>query len=229
MNGATHMTIGGLAGGLTLAYGAASRSLSFCVAHYDIYPLVVTAAAIVGGLAPDIDMARSKAGRFLRKALRVGLIGSALFLAALEFIPPTGISLFDGAIGMGARVNRGVPLVLAFFSLFVLAIIEKSKHRGFTHTTVGLLVVASPLIFMLITGMVFVGADIVVSAQMGFVLGWFSHMAIDSFNYPGTPWLWPIIRKHFRVARIGSGTQGEAKFTAMCTVIFIMCYMLIIL
>jgi len=229
MNGTTHMSIGGLTGGLVLAYSIANRTLSFGFSGYEIYPLVVVAAGAMGGLAPDVDMARSTAGRFLRKALRAGLIGSALFLVIMYFVPPTGIQVLDGAIGMGARVDRGVPLALAAFSIFVLAVIEKSKHRGFTHTTVGLLVVGAPLILMLITGTMFVGADIVVSAQIGFVLGWFSHMVIDSFNYPGTPWLWPVVRKHFRVMRIGSGTEGEVKFMAVSMVLFIMSYALIIL
>jgi len=229
MNGTTHMSIGALTGGLVLAYGIANRTLSFGLSDYEIYPLIVTAAGAIGGLAPDVDMARSKAGKFLRKVLRTVFIASALFMVAMNFIPPTGIEILDGAIGMGARVDRGVPLILAAFCILILAVIENSKHRGFTHTPVGLLVVASPLIFMLLTGTMFVGADIVVSAQIGFVLGWFSHMVIDSFNYPGTPWLWPLVTKHFNIMRIGSGTEGEAKFMAMSIVLFMMCYALIIL
>ncbi|MCL2285483.1 MAG: metal-dependent hydrolase [Firmicutes bacterium] len=229
MNGPTHMGIGALTGGLVLAYGIANRTLSFGLGGYEIYPLAVTIAAAMGGLAPDVDMARSTAGKFLRKLIRAGLIISALFLIVMDFVQPTGIEILDGAIGMGARVDRGVPIVLAVFCLLIFAIIDKSKHRGFTHTTVGLVFVACPLVFMLLTGTMFVGADIAVSVQIGFVLGWFSHMVIDSFNYPGTPWLWPVVKKHFRVMRIGSGTQGEAKFMAMSVVVFIMCYALIIL
>jgi len=223
------MGIGALTGGLVLAYGIANRTLSFGFSGYEIYPLIVAAAGAMGGLAPDVDMARSKAGKFLRQWLRAGFIASALFMVAMYFIPPTGIDILDGAIGMGARVDRGIPLILAAFCIFILAVIEKSKHRGFTHTPVGLAVVVSPLVFMLLTGTMFVGADIVVSVQIGFVLGWFSHMVIDSFNYPGTPWLWPLVKKHFNVMRIGSGTEGEAKFMAMSIVLFIMCYALIIL
>ena len=229
MNGATHMSIGALSGGLVLAYGIARRTLSIPFEGYEIYPLVVTAAGAIGGLAPDVDMARSTAGKFLRRALRAVFTASALFMVVMYFMPPTGIAMLDGAIDRGAGLDRGVSLALAVFCMFLWVVIEKSKHRGFTHTTVGLLMVAAPLIFMMVRHTVFMGVNLVVSAQIGFVLGWFSHMVIDSFNYPGTPWLWPVVQKHFRVMRIKSGTQAEGKFMAMAMVLFIMCYALIIL
>jgi len=228
MNGTTHMTIGGLTGGLILAQTMASNTLSLNFSGYEIYPLIVTVAAAIGGLAPDVDIAHSKAGRFLRSGLRMTLAASAIFLLAMVFMPQTGIAFLDGAVARGAEVNRGVPLVLAAFCGLIMLIIEKSKHRGFTHTIVGLLLVASPLLFMLITGVMFVGADIAVSAQIGFVLGWLSHMVADTFNRGGVPWLWPVLKKRFRVMRIRTGSGMESKFAVVCTLLFILCYAAII-
>jgi len=228
MNGTTHITIGGLTGGLVLAAGIASRSMSINFYDYEIYPLVVTFAGAIGGLAPDIDMAHSRAGRFLRKVLRVSLAASALFLFIMFFVPQTGVGFLDGAIGMGARVDRGIPLVLAAFSLFILFVIEKSKHRGFTHTITGLATVAAPLIFMVVTGAQFVGANIAVSVYMGFVLGWFSHMVIDTFNSKGVPWFWPLTKKRLKVMRITTGSKKEDMFLMYSFVFFVMCYGLIL-
>jgi len=228
MNGTTHITIGGLTGGLALAVGITSRSMSIDFYHYEIYPLVVTFAGAIGGLAPDIDMAHSKAGRFLRKILRASLIASALFLFIMFFMPQTGITFLDGAIGMGARIDRGIPLVLAAFSIFILLIIEKTKHRGFTHTIVGLATIAAPLAFMVATGVQFIGANIAVSVQVGFVLGWFSHMIIDTFNSKGVSWLWPLTKKRLKIMRITTGSKKEDMFLMYCFVFFIMCYGLIL-
>ena len=228
MNGTTHLTIGGLTGGLILAQTMANNTLSLSFSGYEIYPLIVTVAAAVGGLAPDVDIAHSKAGRFLREGLRITLAASALFMLVMALIPQTGIRLLDGAIARGAGINRGVPLILAAFCILIMFIVEKSKHRGFTHTTVGLLLVASPLIFMLVTRVMFVGADIAVSAQMGFVLGWLSHMVIDSFNRGGVPWLWPILKKRFRIMTIRTGSGMEGKFLMLCTAVFIVYYAAII-
>jgi len=229
MNATTHMAIGGMTGGLAVAVGLANHTLSFGFLGYEIYPLLVAAAGVAGGIAPDIDMRQSKAGRILRKVMRVGLVASALFLVAMYFVPPTGIAILDGAIGMGARVDRGVPLMLAAFCIFVLVAVEKSKHRGFTHTLVGLLFVAMPLIFMLETGVMFVGADIAVSVQIGFVLGWFSHMVIDTFNSAGIPWLWPLLNKRFKIMKIKTGTEREVTFLAVSTVVFLAAYVMIVL
>jgi len=229
MKGTTHMAVGGYTGGLIMAYSIADRTLSFNFAGYEVYPLMAIIAAVMGGIAPDVDMAHSKAGRFMRKLLRNTLIASALFLMIMNFLPQTGIAILDGAIGRGAQIDRGIPFVLAIFCVVIMYAIEKSKHRGFTHTLVGLLVVATPLILMVATGTTFVGADLVVSAQVGFLLGWLSHMVIDTFNTAGIPWLWPITKKRFKVMRIVTGSQRERDFLVACTVFFIMGYALIVL
>jgi len=230
MNSTTHMTVGALSAGLLLAHSLSNGpQLSFELAGYQVYPLIAVFAGAMGGLAPDVDMAKSRARRFLRRVVRTCLILSALSLAIMYFIPPYGYEFWDGTVRLGAGADRGVSLVLAAFCIFIIVIAEKAKHRGFTHTVVGLAVVAAPLVFMLITGVMFVGAYIAVSAQIGFLLGWLSHMVIDSFNYPGTPWLWPLVKKHFRLMRIASGKEGEATFLLVCIVIFAACYAIIII
>jgi|GEM_PF-1677895 len=229
MNGTTHMAVGALAGGLTFAVSFASRSFSINIQGYEVYPLVVTAAAAMGGLAPDVDIAHSKAGRFLRKFLHAGLVASTMFMLVMFFLPESvGIGVLDGAIGMGERVDRGVPIVLAAFCVLVMIIIEKSKHRGFTHTVPGLVLVSAPLMFMLLTGVLFVGADIAVSGQIGFVMGWLSHMLIDTFNRGGIPWLWPVTKKRFRVAKIATGSVEEGRFLVFSIVGFAMIYAFIV-
>jgi membrane-bound metal-dependent hydrolase YbcI (DUF457 family) len=154
---------------------------------------------------------------------------SALFMILMFFMPETGISFLDRAVtGMGAGIDRTIPLVLAAFCIAVMIIIEKSKHRGFTHTPAGLLVVSAPLIYMLLAKTMFAGADIAVSAQIGFVMGWFSHMIADTFNSPGIPWLGPIAKKRFRIMRITSGTGQEAAFRLISIAVFFVCYSIII-
>ena len=215
------MAVGGMAGGVTIALAVAARSFSLDVAGYDVYPWIVTVAAVFGGLAPDVDMAHSKGGRFLRKLLRTSLLLSAVFLLGLFFVP--FLQDYSG------RVDFAVPAAFAAICIFIFVVIERSKHRGFTHTVVGLGVVASPGLFMAITSTQFVGADIVFAVQLGFSIGWLSHMVIDTFNKGGIPWLWPLTKKRFRVMYIGTGTGGEGKFMVACTIVFIMVYGLIVL
>lgn len=228
MNGTTHMIVGGLTGGLVFVYGIANHSMSLNFSGYEIYTFVVTVAGAVGGLAPDVDMRQSKAGKSLRKLLKTVMIISTVFLAAMPFISETGIKILDRAVSFGASVDQKVPIVLVAFCILLMIVIEKSKHRGFTHTLVALFIVALPLFYMLYTKTVFIGADIVVSAQIGFVLGWFSHMLIDTFNYPGTPWLWPVVNNHFNIMRVDSGTIEETRFLVICVVVFIAGYTLIL-
>lgn len=229
MKGVTHLTVGGLTGGLFLAVSAGAGSVSIELSNYTVYSLLVIASSAVGGLGPDVDMAHSKGGKFFRKAMRSILVLSAIFLIVLFFLPPTGINFFDGAIAMGARIDRGMLIILSAFCLLVLALIEKSKHRGFTHTFVSLLVIALPLAFMLATEISFVGANIVVSAQIGFLIGWFSHLIIDTFNRGGVPWLWPISKKKFKIMRIVTGSDAENRFVTYTMIFFIMCYAIIVL
>jgi len=224
MNGTTHMAVGGMVGGVTIAAAVAARTLSFDFFGYEIYPLVVTAAGAIGGLAPDVDIAHSRAGRFLRKFLRISLISSAIFMMVMFFLPHTGIAFLDGAAEVGATLDRGFAPILAAFSILTIAIIEKSKHRGFTHSIPGLGLVSFPLLFMLVTGVMFVGANIAVSAQLGFVAGWFSHMVIDTFNTRGIRWLWPITKKRFRLMKITTGSANEDRFLVFCVVVFVCVY-----
>lgn len=228
MNGKTHMIVGGLTGGIVLAHGIANHTSSFSFSGYEIYPIIITIAGAVGGLAPDVDMDRSTSGKFLHNILHAGLIISAIFLAIMYFTPRTGIEILDRAVGMSVGINRNVPIIFAGFCLLIMVIIGRSKHRGFTHTTIALLIIAVPLIYMLLTKTGFSGADIVVSAQIGFVLGWLSHMVIDTFNYPGTPWLWPIINKHFNIMRVDSGTNEETIFCSIAIIAFVAVYASII-
>jgi len=222
------MTIGGMTGGLLMAHCIAERTPTFDFAGYEIYPAVAIIAGIAGGIAPDVDMPHSKAGRFLRRVLRGILIASALFMILMAVIPQTGIGVLDRAVSMGAGIDRTVPLFLAAFCILIMSVIEKSKHRGFTHTPVGLFVISVPLLFMLVTKPMFTGADIAVSAQIGFALGWLSHMIADTFNSRGIPWLWPIMRKNFNIMRITGKTNEEIIFRAMSVLLFAACYGFII-
>ena len=225
MKGTTHMAVGTLTGGLLLATALANQSMSLEIFGYTAQPILITMAAAIGGLAPDVDMAKSRAGSFLRKLLKRSILLAAFILLGLFFAPE--IPFLQNIPDIGVGVNRGILIIFAAFCIALLVIIEKAKHRGFTHTLAGLLLIASPFGFMAITGVIFPGANLVFSAQMGFVIGWFSHMAIDTLNPKGVPWLWPIIKYRFKIIKITTGSSGEDSFLVVSTILFIMVYGLI--
>lgn len=72
-------------------------------------------------------------------------------------------------------------------------------HRGATHS---LLAVAMILIIM---GAIFGGSGI----TMGIVIGYMSHILLDTLNPRGVPLLYPLTKEKYKIGRIHTGEWGE--------------------
>ncbi len=75
------------------------------------------------------------------------------------------------------------------------------SHRGFIHTPV-LYVVLYILMSMVLPKAV----------CLGFLIGTLSHLVLDTFNYKGIMWLYPLTKKHYHIASIKTRTFGETAF-----------------
>ncbi len=80
-----------------------------------------------------------------------------------------------------------------------------SKHRGFWHSVFGL------LIFLILSIIVvyFIKAPLIFSIALP--IGYFMHLAADSFNVSGIKWLWKSKKLHIRW-KISTGTISEQIF-----------------
>ena len=75
------------------------------------------------------------------------------------------------------------------------------SHRGFIHTPI--LYIA----FYFLMSMVLPQA-----ICLGFLIGTLSHLVLDTFNYKGIMWLYPLTKKHYHIASIKTRTFGETAF-----------------
>lgn len=75
------------------------------------------------------------------------------------------------------------------------------SHRGFIHTPI-LYVVLYALMSMVLPQAI----------CLGFLIGTISHLVLDTFNYKGIMWMYPITRKHFHIASIKTRSFGESVF-----------------
>ena len=78
------------------------------------------------------------------------------------------------------------------------------SHRGFIHTPI-LYVVLYALMSMVLPQVI----------CLGFLIGTISHLVLDTFNYKGIMWLYPLSRKHFHIASIKTRTTMETVFMAI--------------
>ena len=120
--------------------------------------------------------------------------------------PYLNLPYINEAMRAGAAIAGVYPIILAVICVTLLFIIEKVHHRGLTHTVFLLAVISLPAVYMIKVRLSFPGGGVALSAQIGFLLGWGSHLIIDTFNRPGVPWLWPVTRRHFSVMGVKSGT-----------------------
>ena len=75
------------------------------------------------------------------------------------------------------------------------------SHRGFIHT---------PLLYI---ALYFLMSMILPQAIcLGFLIGTLSHLVLDTFNYKGIMWLYPLTKKHYHIASIKTRTFGETAF-----------------
>lgn len=83
-----------------------------------------------------------------------------------------------------------------------------STHRGFIHTPI-LYIVLYFLMSMVVPQ----------SICLGFLIGTLSHLLLDTFNYKGIMWLYPLTKKHYHIASIKTRTFGETAFMIAMIVI----------
>lgn len=74
-------------------------------------------------------------------------------------------------------------------------------HRGFFHTPI-LYIVLYFLMSMVLPTYI----------CLGFLIGTMSHLILDSFNYKGIMWLYPLTKRHYHIASIKTRGIGETIF-----------------
>jgi inner membrane protein len=205
------MVVGGLCGGIPVAFSIAERKLGFSIGSHIVYPIIGLFPAVLGALGPDVDMPNSKAGKKVRRLLLVSIVISGLLLLFFSHDD--------------ARFLLPLFFTLCCISLFVF----KSKHRQGTHCGLVIIVLFLPNIYIVRFIQASPFTNSMMSAWLGFCFGWFSHLAADTFNRKGVPWLYPFSRHYFRFAKIVAGTKGETVFRTLCVVLFTAAYLAIII
>ena len=116
-----------------------------------------------------------------------------------------GVSAFSALLPdidiEGSKVNNKAGVVGKGIS-------SVSKHRGFIHTPI--LYIALYYVMSMFLPM---------AVCQGFLVGTISHLVLDTFNYKGIMWLYPISRKHFHIASIKTRSFAESVFTVIMVVI----------
>lgn len=82
------------------------------------------------------------------------------------------------------------------------------NHRGFIHTPI--LYIVLYFLFSLVLPK---------SICIGFLLGTLSHLVLDTFNYKGIMWLYPLTKKHYHIASIKTRGFGENVFLVVMVVV----------
>lgn len=174
MTGKTHLTVG-IAAGLTLAAGNSIENQA-----------ILILAAAVGSLIPDLDHPRSKINQ------RVLLLKNRLFKMITYSLMGGGLIYLDTILNSsGFKILRLLGLTLILVGL--------SRHRGFTHSLLGL---------VLFSGIVYIGTSNynLYVAFVGFVIGYVSHLVLDLVTVQGIELLYPY-KKNIRIP-LGIKTNG---------------------
>lgn len=132
-----------------------------------------------------------------------GILGGAVVGALLPDIDHTRSKI--------SKSNLGTSIVSDIVSLF-------TKHRGIIHTPICMIILAMLCSIL----MVVVPKDmhaIAVEIAEGILIGYFSHLLLDTFNPGGIMWLYPISKKYFHIAQIKTGTIGEVLVAGGMTLV----------
>ena len=86
-----------------------------------------------------------------------------------------------------------------------------SEHRAFFHTPFCLAIISFALGAFNRTLQI----PYVRPATLGFVVGYLSHLLLDSLNPAGIMWLYPFRKKHYAAAKIRTGTAQEIPVRLM--------------
>lgn len=220
MNGKTHMIVGGLSAGVPVVLSFMSKDICFDIGNCVYYPIAGVVSGIFGGIGPDIDMPHSIAGKWIRKALTAIIIGSGgmmLFLCCMLLL---GSGTFKVLVPFFSFFLLG-----CFFAIFLSVV----KHRRETHNGLLFIVLSLPLFWCCTFSSVNMFTNLLFSLWIGFIIGWFSHLVIDSFNKKGVPWLYPFVKKHYSIMSITTGTKDEDFFRMISILFFIILYFFIII
>jgi membrane-bound metal-dependent hydrolase YbcI (DUF457 family) len=222
MTAATHTLFGALWAGVPIVYSVAGRRWALPVSGGHAYfALAGLAGSLAGALGPDIDIARSRNGRKLRKMFNIGILLLLLVLAA-------GLFLYLRADGERFR-SILVPFLIVL-AIFVAGrvVIGTFRHRGITHSLLSLLFVALPAAYILYFAPANAATSLLFSLSAGFALGWASHLVADTFNGKGASWLYPISSARIHVANLDTGTWHEKLFMLGSLAVFVSLYVWIL-
>ena len=153
--------------------------------------IIGVGAAIVGSLVPDLDHPNSKLSRDIAP-IKIGSRRITFLLVAVLLWYLTGIG----------QIPKETGIVLSIW----IAVVAFLKHRGMTHSIVGLLLSYFAISF------------IDSSISLAFGVGYASHIAADMVTDRGVPLLWPI-KYHFHIPtgiRTGSSIEKGIRFIALC-------------
>ena len=128
-----------------------------------------------------------------------GIVGAVMPIENIAVV--AGVSAFSALLPdidiEGSKVNNKAGIVdKGVSSVF--------SHRGFIHTPI-LYVVLYVLMSMVLPQAI----------CLGFLIGTISHLVLDTFNYKGIMWMYPLSRKHFHIASIKTRTTMETVFMAI--------------
>ena len=132
-----------------------------------------------------------------------GILGGAVVGALLPDIDHTRSKI--------SKSNLGTSIVSDIVSLF-------TKHRGIIHTPICMIILAMLCSIL----MVVVPKDmhaIAVEIAEGILIGYLSHLILDTLNPGGIMWIYPISKKHFYLAQIKTGTVGEVLVAGGITLV----------
>lgn len=161
-------------------------------------------AALVGGILPDIDQPGSTIDQDLFGPLgktRIGAMAGGIVLLLLSFIlrSPNALRQMITSpvlLGLIEPYSKWISLFVGVLGA-VLLVISTLKHRGVTHTLVGM----GAFIWGLDTLINFVNflapsrVSILISFGVGYLMG---HLCLDLIS-DGVPLLYPFIRERIRL------------------------------
>ncbi|KXS40929.1 MAG: putative membrane-bound metal-dependent hydrolase [Candidatus Frackibacter sp. T328-2] len=159
-----------------------------------------------------------------------GVFLSVVLLELLNFTGLVGIYLFGSAalkFFIGAILGALVPdldhrssklsRLLPFLSWFVKRL--RIRHRGFTHSFLGVLLVSLILSIIAVLGL---GNELLI---YGILIGYVSHVFIDLFNPDGVFLFFPSDRRYsFANIKVGSRSENLVLFILGLVLILIVYY-----
>lgn len=150
-----------------------------------------------------------------------GIITVTTFAVSAD---PSEKIVFSAALILGSYIGSLIPdldhpksLIGRKFKVLSKGINKTFGHRGITHTPL-FLIIYSILIMRLPN--IFQGyvKTIVQYFSFGTIIGYISHLILDFITVGGIPLLYPISKRHFRIARFRSSSHKNI-ITGLCIVI----------